>query len=192
MTKLFGEFKKFVMRGNLVDLAIGFTVGAAFSTVAKSLVDDIIMPPLGLLLGKTDFTDAFLLLRAGEVSPPPYLTLEAAKVAGATTLNYGRFLTNALTLLLIALAMFTVVRLINKISEEIRDEFGQDEQSSTSAEEAEPEQKKCAYCRQVVPFRASRCHHCTSFLGTSGGPLNPDTRITPGDARPADPPTPPA
>ena len=186
MKTLFGEFKKFVMRGNLVDLAIGFTVGAAFSTVAKSLVDDIIMPPLGLLLGKTDFTDAFWLLRAGEGAAPPYVSLQAAQAAGATTLNYGRFLTNALTLLLIALAMFTVVRLINKVGEEIRDEFGRDEVASTPAQEAEPEQKKCAYCRQVVPFRASRCHHCTSFLGTSGGPLNPDTRITPGDARPAD------
>ena len=186
MTKMFAEFKKFVMRGNLVDLAIGFTVGAAFSTVAKSLVDDIIMPPLGLLLGKTDFTDAFWMLRAGEGAPPPYVSLQAAQAAGATTLNYGRFFTNAFTLLLIALAMFIVVRLINKISEEIRDEFGKDETAASSAEAAEPEQKKCAYCRQVVPFRSSRCHHCTSFLGTSGGPLNPDIRITPGDARPAD------
>ena len=186
MKTLFGEFKKFVMRGNLVDLAIGFTVGAAFSTVAKSLVDDIIMPPLGLLLGQTDFSDAFWLLKAGEGAPPPYVSLEAAKVAGATTLNYGRFLTNGLTLLLIALAMFTVVRIINRIGEEIRDEFGQDEKDATPAQAAEPEQKKCAYCRQVVPFRASRCHHCTSFLGTTGGPLNPDVRITPGETPPAD------
>ena len=186
MTKMFGEFKKFVMRGNLVDLAIGFTVGAAFSTVAKSLVDDVLMPPLGLLLGKTDFADAFWLLQAGEGAAPPYATLQAAQAAGATTLNYGRFLTNALTLLLIALAMFVVVRIINKIGEEIRDEFGQDEVAATPAQAAEPEQKKCAYCRQVVPFRASRCHHCTSFLGTTGGPLNPDVRITPGATPPAD------
>ena len=172
---LLTEFRKFAMRGNLVDLAIGFTVGAAFSTVAKSLVDDLIMPPLGLLLGRADFSDAFIVLKAGEAVPPPYASLEAASAAGATTLNYGVFLTNTLTLLLIAVAMFVVVRAVNKISETLEDEFGQ-------ADEAPPDQpktKKCAYCREVVPFQASRCSHCTSFLGTEGGPLQPDARITP-------------
>ena len=175
MKKLYSEFKAFLMRGNLVELAIGFTVGAAFSTVAKSLVDDLIMPPLGLLLGQTDFSDAFLVLKAGEGAPPPYVSLQAAAEAGATTLNYGVFLTNALTLLIIALAMFIVIRLVNKVTEEIQDEFGGDEKY----EPEQPTTKKCAYCRQVVPFKASRCHHCTSFLGTDGGPLQPDARITP-------------
>ncbi|MEL6444413.1 MAG: large conductance mechanosensitive channel protein MscL [Bacteroidota bacterium] len=179
MKKLFGEFKTFLMRGNLVDLAIGFTVGAAFSTVAKSLVDDLIMPPLGLLLGQTDFSDAFLVLRAGEGAPPPYVSLEAAAEAGATTLNYGAFLTNVFTLLIIALAMFIVIRSVNKLSEEIQDEFGGDEKEQSSQPE-QPTEKKCAYCRQVVPYRASRCYHCTSFLGTEGGPLAPDGKITPG------------
>jgi large conductance mechanosensitive channel len=173
---LFAEFKKFALRGNLVDLAIGFTVGVAFSTVARSMVDDLIMPPLGLLLGQTDFSDAFLVLRAGEVASPPYTTLEIARAAGATTLNYGRFITNVLTLVLIAVAMFVVVRTINRIGERVRDEFGAADEPVTPSE---PQTKKCAYCRQVVPIRASRCHHCTSFLGTIGGPLAPDPDITP-------------
>ncbi|MDX1531592.1 MAG: large conductance mechanosensitive channel protein MscL [Rhodothermales bacterium] len=168
------EFRKFAMRGNLVDLAIGFTVGAAFSTVAKSLVDDLIMPPLGLLLGRTDFSDAYVLLKAGE-TPPPYASLAAAEAAGATTWNYGVFLTNALTLLLIALAMFVVIRAVNKVGETLKDEFGNADETPPD----QPETKKCAYCRQAVPFQASRCAHCTSFLGTEGGPLQPDARITP-------------
>jgi large conductance mechanosensitive channel len=174
MKGLFAEFQKFALRGNLVDLAIGFTVGAAFSTVARSLVDDLIMPPLGLLLGQTDFSDAFLLLKAGTGAPPPYASLEVARAAGATTLNYGRFLTNSLTLLLIALAMFLLVRTINRVSERLRDEFGK---ADEPAAPSEPETKKCAYCRQAVPFRASRCPHCTSFLGTEGGPLQPDPAL---------------
>lgn len=172
---LLSEFRKFAMRGNLVDLAIGFTVGAAFSTVAKSLVDDLIMPPLGLLLGRTDFSDAYILLRAGEGAAPPYASLQAAQAAGATTLNYGVFLTNVLTLLLIALAMFVVIRAVNRVSEKLHDEFG----TADETPEAQPDTKKCAYCREVVPYKASRCSHCTSFLGTEGGPLNPDARITP-------------
>lgn len=174
--KLLAEFKAFALRGNLVELAIGFTVGAAFSTVARSLVDDLIMPPLGLLLGQTDFSDAFLLLRAGEGAPPPYPSLLAAQAAGATTLNYGRFLTNVLTLLLVAAAMFMLIRAVNRLGERIRDEFGQ---ADVPAAPSEPETKKCAYCRQTVPFRASRCPHCTSFLGREGGPLQPDPALLP-------------
>lgn len=180
MKGFIAEFKKFALRGNLIDLAIGFTVGAAFSTLARSLVDDIIMPPLGLLLGQTDFSDAFLVLRAGEGAAPPYASLEAARVAGATTLNYGRFLTNTLTLLLIALSMFLVIRAINRLGERIRDEFGQ---ADEPAAPSDPETKKCAYCRQAVSYRASRCPHCTSFLGTDGGPLNPDPSIAPVSVR---------
>ena len=172
----FSEFKKFTLRGNLVDLAIGFTVGAAFSTVAKSLVDDLIMPPLGLLLGRTDFSDAYVLLRSGEATGPPYASLEAAQAAGATTLNYGSFLTNVLTLLLVALAMFLVIRAVNRVGKTLRDEFGNADETPN---DQQPETKKCAYCREAVPFKASRCSHCTSFLGTEGGPLTPDARITP-------------
>lgn len=109
------EFKEFMLRGNLVDLAIGFTVGAAFATFAQSFVDDIIMPPLGLLLGQTDFSNAFWVLREGPEIGAPYSSLDAAKEAGATTLNYGSFLTNFITLFLIALVMFIVIRYMNRL-----------------------------------------------------------------------------
>ncbi|MBO6575952.1 MAG: large conductance mechanosensitive channel protein MscL [Rhodothermales bacterium] len=178
MAALLKQFKNFVMRGNLIDMAIGFTVGATFSTVVKSLVDDIIMPPVGLLLGETDFSDAFVVLRAGPETEPPYASLQLAQAAGATTLNYGSFLTNVLALLIIAMAMFVVIRMIHKASEALKDEFGGDEKQ----EAAEPTTKKCAYCREVVPFKASRCSHCTSFLGVEGGPLEPDASVLPAGA----------
>ena len=170
---LLSDFKAFALRGNLIDLAIGFTVGAAFTTVARSLVDDLIMPPLGLILGRTDFSDYYWLLREGETTPGPYATKEAAEAAGAVTLDYGEFLTNSLTFLVVAVAVFTVVRLVTRASNAIEDEFGNAEAEGT------PETKKCAYCRETVPYKASRCSHCTSFLGTDGGPLQPDEALTP-------------
>lgn len=177
MKSLVAEFKKFALRGNLVDLAIGFTVGAAFSTVARSIVDDLLMPPLGLLLGQTDFSDAFLVLRVGPGAEPPYASLAAAQLAGATTLNYGRFITNVLTLFLVALAMFAIIRLINAMGERLRDEFGEADEPVAPGAPPVPETKKCAYCRSVVSFKASRCPHCTSFLGTEGGPTQPDPAL---------------
>lgn len=170
---LLSDFKAFALRGNLVDLAVGFTVGAAFTTVAKSLVDDLIMPPLGLVLGTTDFSDYYVLLREGEAAPGPYLTKEAAEAAGAVTLDYGEFLTNGLAFLVVALAVFAVVRLVTRAGEAIQDEFGEPDPPDA------PTTKKCAYCRQAVPYPASRCPHCTSFLGTHGGPLHPDAALTP-------------
>ena len=175
---LLSDFKAFALRGNLIDLAIGFTVGAAFTTVAQSLVDDLIMPPLGLVLGKTDFSDYYWLLREGEGAPGPYDTKEAAEAAGAVTLDYGEFLTNGLTFLIVAVAVFAVVRIVTRASNAIQDEFGESEPEGT------PETKKCAYCRQTVPYKASRCPNCTSFLGTDGGPLQPDDALTPGTKPP--------
>lgn len=172
--KLLSDFKAFALRGNLIDLAIGFTVGAAFTTVARSLVDDLLMPPLGLILGQTDFSDYYLLLRDGDGAPGPYETKEAAEAAGAVTWDYGEFLTNLLTFVVVALAVFVVVRLVTRASRAIQDEFGQADAPD------QPETKKCAYCRETVPFKASRCSHCTSFLGTDGGPLTPDQALTPG------------
>ncbi|PAP78826.1 large conductance mechanosensitive channel protein MscL [Rubrivirga marina] len=171
---LLSDFKTFALRGNLVDLAIGFTVGAAFTTVAQSLVNDLLMPPIGLVLGDTDFSDYYLLLREGDAAAGPYATLEAATEAGAVTLNYGAFLTHLLTFLVVAVAVFVLVRAVRRASEEIRDEFGQADAPD------QPATKKCAYCRETVPYAASRCAHCTSFLGTDGGPLNPDAALTPG------------
>ena len=169
---LLSDFKAFALRGNLVDLAIGFTVGAAFTTVAESLVNDLLMPPLGLLLGQTDFSDYYVLLDEG-ATPGPYETLEAAQAAGAVTWNYGSFLTSLVTFLIVAVAVFALVRTIRRIGKSVEDEFGQ-----ADADDA-PETKKCAYCREAVPYAASRCSHCTSFLGTEGGPLDPDPALTP-------------
>lgn len=174
--KLFSDFKAFALRGNLVDLAVGFTVGAAFTTVARSLVDDLLMPPLGLILGRTDFSDFYLLLREGEAAPGPYETKEAAEEAGAVILGYGEFATSLLTFVVVALAVFAVVRLVVRASEAIEDEFGTPDEPET------PTSKKCAYCRETVPYQASRCSHCTSFLGTHGGPLQPDAALTPSEA----------
>ncbi|MDT0630747.1 large conductance mechanosensitive channel protein MscL [Rubrivirga litoralis] len=173
---LLSDFKAFALRGNLVDLAIGFTVGAAFTTVAESLVDDLIMPPLGLILGNTDFSDYYLLLRAGEAAPPPYETLEAAQAAGAVTFNYGAFLTSLLTFLVVAVAVFVLVRLVKRAGDAVEDEFGEPDTPDT------PDTKKCAYCRENVPYQASRCPNCTSFLGTDGGPLTPDAAVLPAGA----------
>ena len=120
---MFDEFRKFAMRGNVVDLAVGFTVGAAFTAVAHSLVDDIIMPPLGLLLGDVNFINLYWLLKPGTQTPPPYTTLADAKAAGAVTLNYGTFINNVITLALIALAMYFIVRLINRIDAQLEADF---------------------------------------------------------------------
>lgn len=150
---LVDEFKKFAMRGNVVDLAVGFTVGAAFSSVARSLVDDIIMPPIGLLLGNTDFSDLFLVLRQGPQAPGPYATLAAASEAGAVTWNYGLFINNILIFFLVALAMFLLIRAFNRLAE-------------APAEEAtaEPTEKTCPYCQSTIPLKATRCPNCTSQL----------------------------
>jgi len=154
------EFKKFTLRGNLVDMAVGFTVGAAFTTIARSLVDDVIMPPVGLLLGRSDFSDQFLLLRAGETAPPPYSTLADAQAAGAVTINYGVFVNAVLAFLLVAVAMFLVIRAINRAERVLEREAG-----ASEAEPAEPETKKCPYCLTTIPHKASRCPQCTSQLG---------------------------
>jgi large conductance mechanosensitive channel len=159
LKNFWSELKKFALRGNLVDLAIGFTVGAAFTTIAKSLVSDIIMPPIGLMLGSADFSDLFLLLRAGAESPPPYVTLGDAQAAGAVTLNYGLFINNLLTFVLVTLVMFALIRVFNRLDDQLEDQFGSDKQQP-----AEPVNKKCPYCRTVIAYKATRCPACTSQL----------------------------
>ena len=161
------EFKKFAMRGNVVDLAVGFTVGAAFSTVARSLVDDIIMPPLGLLLGQAEFSDLFTVLKAGADAPPPYTTLAEAQAAGAVTWNYGLFINNVVTFALVALSMFFLIRLFNRIDDELTEEFAPEKARLTPQE---PADKKCPYCLTTIPYKATRCPQCTSALeATPGG-----------------------
>lgn len=152
------EFKQFVLRGNVVDLAVGFTVGAAFTTVAKSIVDDLLMPPVGLLVGSVEFEDLFWLLREGQPAGP-YSTLAAAQEAGAVTVNYGLFMNNVLALLLVGLAMFVVVRVVNGIDNAMDEAID----GAPPAVE-EPSHKKCPYCRHQIAFRAVRCPQCTSRL----------------------------
>lgn len=151
---LFGDFKKFVLRGNLVDMAIGFTVGAAFTTIAHSLVGDIIMPPLGLVLGSSDFSNFFVVLKEG-VHAGPYATLAAAKAAGAVTLNYGVFINSLVAFLIVALAMFAIMRLVNRVDEALE---------GAPPPAGEPTNKKCPHCLETIAYRATRCSHCTSEL----------------------------
>lgn len=146
---MFKEFKTFVMRGNVVDLAVGIIIGGAFGVIVKSLVDDVIMPPVGLLLGDVDFANMLAVLKPGPKGPPPYATLADAKAAGAVTINYGLFLTNVLTFLIVAFAVYLIVRAINRLR-------GPQEEPVTT--------KDCPYCRMPAPIPATRCPHCTSEL----------------------------
>ncbi len=145
------EFKEFAMRGNVLDLAIGVIIGGAFGAITKSLVNDIIMPPIGLLLGNTDFTNLFLTLKAGTAAGP-YASLAAAQDAGAVTLNYGLFLNTIINFIIIAFAMFLVVRAVNRM-----------EKKEESAP-AEPTTKQCGFCFTEIPIQATRCPNCTSEL----------------------------
>lgn len=158
--RIVSEFKKFALRGKVIDLAVGFTVGAAFTTVVKSIVDDILMPPLGLVLGESDFSDLFVVLKESETVSAPYATLQAAQDAGAVTLNYGVFINNTVAFLVVALAIFMVVRALNRVEEEMDEHFGEEEKKPE-----EPETKKCPFCRTVIAYRARRCPNCTSELG---------------------------
>jgi large conductance mechanosensitive channel len=142
------EFKAFVLRGNVLDLAVGIIIGAAFGTIVKSLVDDIIMPPIGLALGNVDFANLFALLKPGEKAAPPYATLADAQAVGAVTINYGQFINNVVTFLIVAFAVFLIVRAANRLRPQ--------EAAAT---------KDCPYCRMAIPVEASRCPHCTTDLG---------------------------
>ena len=144
------DFKAFVMRGNVMDLAVGVVIGAAFGAIVKSLVDDIIMPPIGLATGGIDFANMFTVLKDGTKAPPPYATVAAAHDAGAVTLNYGVFINNIITFLIIALAIFMVVKAVNKL------------QSQPAP--PTPDTKPCPYCTMTVSLKATRCPNCTSDL----------------------------
>lgn len=156
------DFQKFLMRGNLVDLAVGFTVGASFSTLAKSLVDDMIMPPIAALMGNQDFNDLFLVLKKGG-GTLPYETLSEAQSAGAITLNYGRFLSNLLALVLVGFAMFLVIKFVNQIDDRLEGLIGKKKNKT----DEEPANKKCPYCHSTIAYKATRCPQCTSKLETT-------------------------
>jgi large conductance mechanosensitive channel len=147
------EFKAFVMRGNVIDLAVGVIIGAAFGTVVKSLVDDVIMPPIGLATGGVDFAEKYVLLKAGAAAPPPYASVAAAKEAGAVTLNYGAFINNVIAFLIVALAVFVLVKAVNKMY--------------NRPAEPTPDTQPCPYCTMTISKAALRCPNCTSSLGAS-------------------------
>ncbi len=146
---MFKEFKEFVMRGNVLDLAVGIIIGGAFGTIVKSLVDDVIMPPIGLALGNVDFSNLFVLLKDGDKAAPPYSTLAEAHAAGAVTLNYGVFFNSVIAFLIIALAVFMVVRVANRMRPPAA---------------APVITRDCPYCKMPIPVGATRCPECTSDL----------------------------
>lgn len=145
------EFKEFAVRGSVIDMAVGIIIGAAFGAIVSSFVADVIMPPIGLLLGKVDFSNLFIVLKAGTM-PGPYETVAAAKQAGAVTLNYGVFINTIISFLIIAFAVFLVIRQINKLKRK------------AEAPPAVPTTKECPYCFSAVAIKATRCPFCTSTL----------------------------
>ena len=149
------DFKEFVMRGNVVDMAIGIVIGAAFGAIVKSFVDDVLMPPIGLLLGNVDFSSLFITLKEGAKAAGPYASLAAAKTAGAVTLNLGIFINTIISFLIIAFAVFLVIKSLNRMKRE------------EAAPPAPPATKECPYCLSAIPLKASRCPHCTSELGAA-------------------------
>lgn len=145
------EFKKFAMRGNVVDMAVGIIIGGAFGTIVKSLVDDVIMPPIGLLLGGVDFSDLFITLKDGATAGP-YATVLAAKEAGAVTLNAGLFINSVISFTIVAFAVFMLIKGMNSL------------QKKEEAAPAEPTEKDCPHCFTKIPIKATRCPHCTSEI----------------------------
>lgn len=146
------EFKEFAMRGNVVDMAVGIIIGGAFGTIVKSLVDDVLMPPIGLLVGGIDFSNIFLVLKQGAKSAAPYASLPDARAAGAVTVNFGVFANSVISFLIVAFAVFMLVRSINFLRRQ--------EQAPPSASAT----RECPFCLSTIAIKASRCAHCTSEL----------------------------
>ena len=142
------EFKEFALRGNVIDMAVGIIIGAAFGTIIGTMVSDVLMPPIGLLLGNMDFSNLFVVLKAGKIAGP-YATVAAAKGAGAVTLNYGLFVNTVVNFLIVAFAIFFLIRGMNSLKKK---------------EEAQPTTKECPHCLSTIPIKATRCGHCTSEL----------------------------
>jgi large conductance mechanosensitive channel len=151
---MFKEFKEFAMKGNVVDMAVGIIIGAAFGTIIKSLVADVIMPPIGLLLGDVDFANLFLIIKQASVDGT-FATVAEAQKAGAVTINYGMFINTIISFLIVAFAIFLVIKNLNALKRE---------------EEAPPEEpttKECPHCFSEIPIKATRCGFCTSELQTT-------------------------
>ncbi len=145
------EFKEFIMRGNVMDMAVGIIIGVAFGAVVSSLVADVVMPPIGLLLGKVDFANLFAVLRQGG-TPGPYASLAAAKAAGAVTLNFGLFVNTIINFVILAFVVFLMVKGVNRL------------RRPKPAPAAAPTTKDCPFCISAIPIKATRCPNCTSEL----------------------------
>ncbi len=151
---MFKEFKEFAMRGNVIDMAVGIVIGGAFATIVKSFVADVIMPPVGLLLGGVDFANLLVVLKAGS-TPGPYLTLADAQAAGAVSINYGVFINSVVSFLIVVFALFMVIKGMNSMKRE------------AEAPPAEPTTKECGFCATEIPLKAVRCPHCTADLSAA-------------------------
>jgi large conductance mechanosensitive channel len=145
------EFKEFVMRGNVVDMAVGVIIGAAFGAIIKSAVDDVLMPPLGMLMGGVDMSNFFAVLKEGS-TPGPYASPAVAKAAGAVTVNYGLFVNTVINFVIVAFAVFLLIRVVNGLRRQ------------APAVEPPPATKECPFCVSAIPMKATRCAHCTSQL----------------------------
>ncbi len=146
------EFKEFAIKGNMMDMAVGIIIGAAFVTIVKSLVDDILMPPFGFLLGNVDFSNLFFVLKAGAKGINDYATLAEAKADGAVTINYGLFVNSIISFIIVAFALFMLIKNMNRLKRE------------QPAPEAAPSAKSCPQCFSTVHIKAVRCPNCTSTL----------------------------
>jgi large conductance mechanosensitive channel len=146
---MFKEFKEFALKGNVLDMAVGIIIGAAFGPIVKSLVNDIIMPPIGLLLGDVDFANIFAVLQEGSKAAGPYASVAAAKAAGAVTMNFGLFVNTIINFLIVAFAVFLLVKNVNRFRRK---------------EEEAPTKKDCPFCLSSIPIKATRCPSCTSEL----------------------------
>ncbi len=146
------EFKEFAVKGNVVDMAVGIIIGAAFGTIVKSLVADIIMPPIGMLLGGVDFSNIFVVLKEGATAGP-YAALADAQAAGAVTMNIGVFVNTVISFLIVAFAVFMVIKALNNAKRE-----------EAAPAPAAPTTKECPHCLSTVPLKAVKCGHCTSSL----------------------------
>lgn len=145
------EFKEFAVKGNVVDMAVGIIIGAAFGTIVKSLVADVIMPPIGLLLGNVDFANLFIVLKEGATAAAPYATLADADTAGAVTLKYGQFFNTIISFVIVAFSVFIMIKNMNKMKKQ-----------EAEAPPAEPTTKDCPKCFSTISIKATRCPNCTS------------------------------
>lgn len=147
---MFKEFKEFAMRGNVLDMAVGIIIGVSFSAIVKSMVDDVIMPPIGLILGDVDFANLFLVLKDGATVAAPYVSLAEAQTAGAVTINYGVFISSLVSFVLMAFSVFLLIRTMNRLK---RQETAPPPAATT---------RDCPFCFSAIPLKASRCPYCTS------------------------------